>query len=168
MSRKYLVYAVLALSTVFLTSGCSTVPKKLREEVSGIRSRVDTLEGRVGSVESRQTEADRMVNQQSQVIEEIKVARERPVVTNVMIKERAIKSVPRVKDIQTYLKNAGFYKGAVDGIKGRGTNRAIKEFQQANGLKVDGVVGSQTWEALSKYSSASAEAPIGISEGETK
>lgn len=55
------------------------------------------------------------------------------------------------KNIQTALKNAGFYSGSLDGKIGRKTKEAIKEFQKANELKGDGVVGKQTWSKLQKY-----------------
>lgn len=55
------------------------------------------------------------------------------------------------KSIQTALKNAGFYAGAIDGKIGRKTKEAIKEFQKANSLKSDGVVGKQTWLKLQKH-----------------
>ncbi len=166
MGRKILLFAVVAVSVAFLASGCSTVPKKVREEVSGIKSKVDTLESRVESVETKQAEAERMVSQQSQTIDELRSARERAVTTNITTRERPVKSRERTKDIQTCLKNAGFYKGKIDGVKGSGTKRAIKEFQAANGLKADGVVGPRTWEILSKYASASDAGPM--EEGATK
>lgn len=53
-----------------------------------------------------------------------------------------------VKQIQTKLKNWGYYSGNVDGIFGYNTFNAVKWFQSKNGLKVDGVVGSKTLEAL--------------------
>lgn len=55
------------------------------------------------------------------------------------------------KQIQMALKNAGFYKGPIDGNIGAKTRQAIKEFQTANGLKADGIVGRRTWEKLNKY-----------------
>ena len=75
-----------------------------------------------------------------------------------------------MKEIQICLQNAGFYKGKIDGVKGKSTKKAIKEFQKANGLKADGKVGSKTWEALSKYEAAGvpAEAAEGAGEGATK
>lgn len=53
-----------------------------------------------------------------------------------------------VIQIQTRLKNWGYYTGAIDGIYGTGTFNAVKKFQQKNGLTVDGVAGSQTLAAL--------------------
>jgi peptidoglycan hydrolase-like protein with peptidoglycan-binding domain len=58
---------------------------------------------------------------------------------------------PTTQEIQTALKNAGFYKGAVDGKSGPMTKKAIEEFQKANALKVDGKVGTKTWAVLSKH-----------------
>ncbi|MDD5130014.1 MAG: peptidoglycan-binding domain-containing protein [Candidatus Omnitrophica bacterium] len=60
-------------------------------------------------------------------------------------------------EIQTALKNAGFYTGNVDGKIGPKSKKAIEDFQKANGLKVDGKVGPKTWEMLSRHSEAAAE-----------
>ena len=38
-----------------------------------------------------------------------------------------------VKQIQTKLKNWGYYSGSVDGIYGSGTLSAVKKFQKKNG-----------------------------------
>ncbi len=54
-------------------------------------------------------------------------------------------------EIQTALKNAGFYAGNIDGKIGPKSKKAIEDFQSANGLKVDGKVGAKTWEALGRY-----------------
>ena len=53
-----------------------------------------------------------------------------------------------VKEVQTRLKNWGYYTGRVDGIYGEKTYRAVRLFQQKNGLSVDGVVGPKTAAAL--------------------
>jgi peptidoglycan hydrolase-like protein with peptidoglycan-binding domain len=63
---------------------------------------------------------------------------------------------PTNEQIQTALKNAGFYTGAIDGKVGPLTKRAVEEFQKANGLSVDGKVGPKTWAVLSKYLNPSA------------
>jgi len=43
----------------------------------------------------------------------------------------------------------------VDGIFGAGTEQIVKEFQQSNGLLVDGVVGPITWSHIHPYREAS-------------
>ena len=53
-----------------------------------------------------------------------------------------------VTQIQTKLKNWGYYSGAVDGIYGSGTEKAVRLFQQKNGLTVDGKAGSATLAAM--------------------
>jgi peptidoglycan hydrolase-like protein with peptidoglycan-binding domain len=58
---------------------------------------------------------------------------------------------PTATEIQSALKNAGFYTGTVDGKLGPKTKKAISEFQKANNLTADGKVGPKTWNALSKY-----------------
>ena len=58
---------------------------------------------------------------------------------------------PTTQEIQTALKNAGFYTGAIDGKIGPMSKKAITEFQKANGLNADGKVGPKTWALLSVY-----------------
>lgn len=49
-----------------------------------------------------------------------------------------------VTNIQTRLKNWGYYTGSVDGIYGWRTSNAVKSFQRKNGLTADGVAGPAT------------------------
>ena len=53
-----------------------------------------------------------------------------------------------VKQIQTKLKNWGYYNGKIDGVFGSKTLSAVKKFQSKNGLKADGIVGAKTLAAL--------------------
>lgn len=64
---------------------------------------------------------------------------------------------PAAVEIQTALKNAGFYVGNLDGKIGPKSKKAIEDFQKANGLKADGKVGPKTWEAMGKYLTPVAE-----------
>lgn len=50
--------------------------------------------------------------------------------------------------IQTKLKRWGYYTGAVDGIYGSQTKKAVRYFQSKNGLTVDGIVGPKTAAAM--------------------
>lgn len=53
-----------------------------------------------------------------------------------------------VKLIQQKLKRWGYYNGAIDGIYGSATKKAVKYFQSKNGLTADGIVGNKTLAAL--------------------
>ena len=146
MVKKVLLFG-LAGMFVFSLSGCATMRKSNDLEVQGLRNHVLALE-------SQLREKD----------DEINSLKEAPVKGS---EEVAVSSeqLADPKDVQTALKNAGFYKGKIDGVKGRNTKKAIKEFQKANGLRADGVVGSKTWELLSKYENGSAQAATGTEEG---
>ncbi len=53
-----------------------------------------------------------------------------------------------VVELQTFLKDKGLFKGEANGKFDAATDKAVREFQAQNGLKVDGVVGQQTWGAM--------------------
>jgi hypothetical protein len=55
---------------------------------------------------------------------------------------------PDVRIAQALLVAAGENPGAVDGIGGPKFAKAVKGFQQVQGLTADGIVGPQTWEQL--------------------
>ena len=53
-----------------------------------------------------------------------------------------------VREIQQALKDKGFDPGAIDGVWGRKTIAAVKQFQSEQRLTVDGIVGPKTKAAL--------------------
>lgn len=53
-----------------------------------------------------------------------------------------------VKNIQTRLKNWGYYNYTADGIFGSRTESAVKSFQRKNGLTPDGIAGPATLEKI--------------------
>ena len=53
-----------------------------------------------------------------------------------------------VKQIQSRLKEWGYYNDNIDGIYGSKTFEAVKRFQKNNKLAVDGIAGEKTLEAL--------------------
>ena len=61
-----------------------------------------------------------------------------------------------VRQIQTKLKNWGYYIGAVDGIYGTKTKNAVMYFQRKNNLTVDGVAGPKTLAAMGISSNSNA------------
>ena len=60
-----------------------------------------------------------------------------------------------VTQIQTKLKRWGYYTGGVDGIFGSLTLKAVRWFQQKNGLQVDGIAGPATLSAMGIMSTSS-------------
>ena len=65
-----------------------------------------------------------------------------------------------IKIIQTILKmtnppkepkaNEEYYNSGIDGLYGPGTEKAVKLFQKLHGLNPDGIIGTDTWNALLK------------------
>ena len=53
-----------------------------------------------------------------------------------------------VTRIQQVLKNAGYYTYTIDGIYGSRTTAAVKKYQRAAGLAVDGICGAKTLAAM--------------------
>ena len=124
---------ILAVSLIsgFILSGCATSGNvgAFDPEIARLQNKVEVLES-----ELRQKQDENLI-----LKEKIAEFDKKPF------------KLPTGKDIQTALKNAGFYKGDVDGQIGSKTKQAIKKFQEANGLNPDGAVGSRTWEKLEKY-----------------
>ena len=56
-----------------------------------------------------------------------------------------------VRQLQTRLKELGYYTSTVDGEYGMGTANAVKAFQQANSLLADGIAGKNTLEKVYSY-----------------
>lgn len=55
----------------------------------------------------------------------------------------------KVRELQELLNKQG-YNLAVDGVYGSATQNAVRKYQRANGLGVDGIVGDETWGSLTK------------------
>jgi hypothetical protein len=65
-----------------------------------------------------------------------------------------------VRRVEERLKELGLYTGAIDGTFGGGLQAAVKSFQTANRLSVDGAVGPETWAKLFPQSTPPAAAAI--------
>ncbi len=53
-----------------------------------------------------------------------------------------------VSDLQARLTELGYYTGAIDGRYASGTQTAVQEFQERNGLTADGIAGRKTQDLL--------------------
>lgn len=58
---------------------------------------------------------------------------------------------PEVSMLQLALNRAGFNTGEIDGIFGTITHNAVVSFQSSRNLVQDGIVGTNTWNALRPY-----------------
>lgn len=60
-----------------------------------------------------------------------------------------------VRRIQSRLRSLGFYNGAVDGIYGTSTQKAVKAFQKNCGITADGIAGPKTIKFMGLETSSS-------------
>jgi peptidoglycan hydrolase-like protein with peptidoglycan-binding domain len=67
------------------------------------------------------------------------------------VADRKVKAVkPTCRRIQEALKACGFDPGPADGRIGEKTRQAVKDFQKKKGLKIDGLVGGETWNMMAE------------------
>ena len=70
-----------------------------------------------------------------------------------------------VSDLQTRLKELGYYEGQIDGDFGSGTKAAVEAFQQVNGLEADGIAGQKTLTLLYSDQALPKPGPVDTLEG---
>ena len=143
MVKNGVIFLILVAFVISL-SGCATAKRK-DMEIQGLRNQVSLLEAQV---QSKEAEIASLRDTLSRSAEEKEVyvkeaSRKSPA--------REIKSRPNIKQIQIALMNAGYNPGRIDGRMGKQTRDAIKDFQRASNLKVDGHVGKKTWGLLGQY-----------------
>lgn len=80
--------------------------------------------------------------------------REQKPETVASLEAESASSLPTLQQIQTALKNAGYYEGEIDGKIGSKSKKAILDFQKDNGLESDGKVGPKTWAKLKVHLSS--------------
>ncbi|MDD5196975.1 MAG: peptidoglycan-binding domain-containing protein [Candidatus Omnitrophota bacterium] len=134
MFRKAFVLVLLVVFAVSL-AGCAsmgTVKQKDRE-IQGLRNQISVLEVEIQDKE--------------QEINGLKDALSFKQVEQARFEEKR----PSARDIQNALAKAGFDPGKIDGRLGKKTRQALKAFQKAHNLKVNGKADRRTWAVLSEY-----------------
>ena len=71
-------------------------------------------------------------------------------VSSVMALEKGDQG-PSVRNLQQKLKTAGFYQSSVSQVYDASTQEAVRRFQKAAGLPVDGIVGANTLQKLESW-----------------
>lgn len=138
-----------AILCLLIFTGCAASRKTINTEMQ-----MQDLKNRISYLENNLERKDREVERLNERIERSQDSRMSIHQENVIMKDDMIDAdglqLP-IKDIQKALKNAGFYKGAIDGKFGGQTKEGIVKFQKDNNLKADGVVGPQTWSRLRRF-----------------
>jgi peptidoglycan hydrolase-like protein with peptidoglycan-binding domain len=144
MSRKAIGFFVLFIFLFSLT-GCATSRKRKDLDIQGLKNQISVLEAQIQAKDEEISGLrENLAKAPEQKTELTKVVSKKKVIGEV-------KSHPNVKQVQIALQKAGYYTGVIDGRKGKQTRDAIKAFQKANNLKVNGRVGKKTWDLLKKY-----------------
>ena len=153
MRRKYFVVALAVLAIISTALyGCKGKVEKPAEEAS-VEATATDLMPQSDAMLAAATQAQQTVVEPAQSVATETIP-PTSAVGQALGKSQASMAVPLVdrnKDVQTALKNAGFYTGSIDGKIGPKTKGAIQEFQKAKGLKVDGKAGPKTWAEMEKY-----------------
>lgn len=145
---------------ILVLGGCATASKSDMADLQ-----VQQLRTRVGSLESQLERKNAEVGYLSERLDDTQDELERTRLELAKEKEKKVlffnnKTSQNVKNenpkptpvqIQKALQKAKFYEGPIDGKIGKNTQKAIMDFQRANNLKSDGIVGKETWTKLSSY-----------------
>ena len=135
---------ILALGLVLLGGAFFFTPAQahaasLREEINALKATIEDLRASLGASVYKSTAATSAT-----------VSTPAPAVVSANVSAATVTSLKLgsksddVKKLQEKLFNLGYYKGAFDGSYGKGTADAVRAYQLAKGLAVDGSAGSDT------------------------
>ncbi len=167
---------IIAAGFCLLTlSGCATTSAP--NELDDLRRQMNVMEGRVQEKDRQIEQLQENINKvkadsreigelQSQLearnkeLTSLQEALDRESKEKALLAERIDvlmgqykrpESTNYTRQIQLALKNAGFDPGAIDGVMGSRTRKAIRYFQKANNLPITGKIDKNTWARLRKY-----------------
>lgn len=168
--KKLLIYIIFILTAVFLFSGCNPLSyrnrgakeeeKKIFGFVNGYNHRIKEAQGYLvkagfnpGPIDGKAHRDTRKAIKGFQKKNNLRISGfiDSGTWTRLSRYKRKDESEITPGKIQIALKKAGFYKGPIDDKIGGDTKKAIAQFQKANGLKPDGIVGRKTWSKLSRF-----------------
>lgn len=135
---KFLVLGLLI--SCFVIIGC-----KAKQQESPFKSQ-SPIDNQTITVTSEETTLDTGVTEPTEQTTAGKTVQE-----SATTQATAPETVAAPTEIQTALKNAGYYQGSIDGKIGPKTKEAIMEFQKNSNLKADGKVGPRTWSKLKTF-----------------
>lgn len=139
--------SIVAFSILFLF-GCATIQKTSDSDLDtgALRKQIDVLQKQLEQREQQLISLQETLDKESK--ERAMLATQVGVLSG---KYKPVTFNASVKQIQLALRKAGFEPGAVDGVMGSKTRKAIRRFQEANLLPITGKVDKATWLKLRVY-----------------
>ncbi len=138
---------VLLAGILMVLTGCATTQSG--QSAGDLQLRVSDLENQVAAKDAEIKDLKYTMKDMAYDLDRTKTQRSSTSKADVYTKNDDILRVNvSPEKVQKALKSAGYYKGNVDGKLGTGSKAAISKFQKDHGLKVDGIVGEQTWREL--------------------
>lgn len=150
--------ALLSIMLISVLAGCATTQQsaevnRLQLQVSQLEQKLQEREDQIDELKYEvQQSAGQNDNFDSEEVEEPNL--DEPAAPRKMDSakdKRIIRVAATPQQVQTALKNAGYYTGTIDGKIGPKTQDAIKAFQTDHALKGDGIVGNKTWVEMKNY-----------------
>lgn len=151
---------IVGIMAVGFLTGCATTKSpttvnQLQIRVAQLESQLDENDQDVEelkyAVETLVTSVDRLSSSVTSVKTSSKSAQTTSAKTSGSKAQQILRVPVTPQEVQTALKSAGYYDGAIDGKLGSGSQRAIKAFQKDHDLEGDGIVGKKTWAELKNY-----------------
>lgn len=142
-------------------SGCATIKKETKEDqlnqfqtqICELQNQVKQKDEQINYLQNRVAEQEQLTSLINQRMrrESFKSKKKKRQEKISYEKDNKKNCEKTPENIQLALKNAGFYKGPINGKLGQKTRNAICRFQKSKRIKVDGAVGQKTWSCLKKY-----------------
>lgn len=164
---------ILSVSAVLFLAGCAvTSRKELDSEIQDLHRQMNSLSAQaqqkdeqIASLQRSLEDKSKEEGLQAQLKEKERLASSLQKALDKEAKERAklaerldvltgkYKASPHAstKQVQIALRNAGYDSGAIDGLMGSRSRKAIRDFQKDNGLAITGKIDKPTWEKLRIY-----------------
>ena len=164
---------MLLIQAVLLLAGCATVSRReLDEEIQDLRRQMSSLSTQAKQKDEQIASLERSLNDKSvdekiqaelkekeRLVSSLQEALDKEAKERAKLAERLdvltgkYKPTPNssIKQIQIALQNAGYDPGAIDGLMGSRSRKAIRDFQKDNGLDITGKIDKVTWEKLRIY-----------------
>ena len=164
---------MLLIQAVLLLAGCATVSRReLDEEIQDLRRQMSSLSTQAKQKDEQIASLERSLNDKSvdekiqaelkekeRLVSSLQEALDKEAKERAKLAERLdvltgkYKPTPNssIKQIQIALQNAGYDSGAIDGLMGSRSRKAIRDFQKDNGLEITGKIDKATWEKLRIY-----------------